>query len=197
MSIVKPGDSVSTVFSTDDTNGSGVGPSALPQGKIWRNGAVDNAVTVTIALVGGAALSIHSASFTIPVTYSVGDQVNLEIFYVTPFGGVPATAPFRAAVIFPWERTLSNVPAAPSVGPGADQVTIKIEDPASLFPVPDADVWITSDQAGMNVIAGTLQTDGAGEALFLLDDGVTYYLWMQKEGQKSIRGKQFVAQADP
>ncbi len=187
MSIVKPGDSIGVVFSTDDQNNSAVSPTGLPQGKLWRNGVIDNTVTVGMLLVGGVALSIHQATFTIPAAYSVGDQVQLGVFY---------GAGTRVADEFVWERTLSNVPAAPSVGPGADQVTIKITDPATLFPIADADVWITSDQAGMNTIAGTLQSDGAGEVLFLLDDGVTYYLWMQKEGTKSIRGKQFDAVAD-
>jgi hypothetical protein len=43
------------------------------------------------------------------------------------------------------------------------------------------DVWVTSDEAGTTVVAGTLQTDTNGEVVFLLDPG-TYYVWQQKTG---------------
>ena len=62
--------------------------------------------------------------------------------------------------------------------------------------VADADVWITSDSAGNTVIGGTLQTDSDGKAVFLLDAGTTYYLWMQKDGTNSILGESFTAVAD-
>ena len=181
MSSVKPGDSVLLLFTTEDQNRSAVVPTALPTAQLIQNGVADTGVTVFINAIGGG---VHQASFTIPGTYAQGDQVQLEVNYTTTG---------RVAVEYIWERTLTLIPV---VGVGADQVTITILDPATLFPVATADVWITSDQAGLNVIAGTIQTDGAGKALFLLDDGVTYYLWMQKEGQKSIPGDEFQAQAD-
>lgn len=182
MSSVNPGDTIVLQFVTTDQNHSVAAPAATPVGILVHNGVDDGAVTVTVAPV---TANEFAATFTIPSSYAFADQVQLKVNY---------TAGTRVAQEYIWERTLTIIPVA---GPGADNVTITITDPASLFPVADADVWITSDLAGMNVIAGTLQTDGAGEALFLLDDGVTYYLWMQKEGQKSITGQEFVAQADP
>ena len=157
MSSVKPGDSVVLLFTTEDQNRSAVVPTALPTAQLIENGVADTGVAVIITPVGAG---VHQASFTVPGTYNQGDQVQLEVNY---------TAGTRAAVEYIWERTLTLVPVA---GVGADQVTITITDPATLFPVATADVWITSDQAGLNVIAGTLQTDGAGQALFLLDDTV-------------------------
>ena len=82
-----------------------------------------------------------------------------------------------------------------SVGSGADTVTITIRD-LSSNPIPDSDVWITSDAAGNVVVAGTRQTDSNGRVVFLLDAGATYYLWSQKDGYNSNRGVQFVAVAD-
>jgi hypothetical protein len=79
-------------------------------------------------------------------------------------------------------------------GPGADECTINIK--VGGTPVPDADVWITSDAAGDTIVAGTLQTDSSGDVTFLLDAGNTYYLWMQKDGYNSIEGTSFVAVAD-
>lgn len=84
---------------------------------------------------------------------------------------------------------------ASNVGPGADSVTITINNQAG-DPVADADVWISSDPAGSNVIAGTLQTDSEGTATFLLDAGSHYYLWAQKDGMLSKHGELFTANAD-
>lgn len=81
-------------------------------------------------------------------------------------------------------------------GPGASPCTLVIEAPAGRA-VADADVWVSSDAAGAQVVAGTLQTNSVGRVRLLLDDGVTYYLWMQKDGINSILGQQFIAQADP
>lgn len=81
------------------------------------------------------------------------------------------------------------------VGPGADAVTLDFELPGDV-PIADADVWITSDAAGMTVIAGTLQTNSEGRVTFRLDDGCTYYAWLQKDGVNSIQGQAFVAERD-
>ncbi len=183
MSSVKPGDTVVLQFVTTDQNQSVAAPTGTPVGTLVQNGVDDGAVTVTVVPV---TASEFAATFTVPAGYVFGDQVQLKVAYsVTP----------RVALEYLWERTLTQLPGT-AAGSGADQVTITITDPDTLFPVADADVWISSDLAGLNVIAGTLQSDGAGQVLFLLDDSVTYYLWMQKEGQKDIRGKEFVAVAD-
>lgn len=79
-------------------------------------------------------------------------------------------------------------------GTGADSVTVTLTDNSQ--PIADADVWITSDAVGAVVVAGTLQTNSQGQVTFLLDSGVTYYLWMQKDGQNPINGQSFVAVRD-
>jgi hypothetical protein len=182
MSSVKPGDTVVLQFVTTDQNQSVATPTGTPVGTLVQNGVDDGAVTVTVVPVTS---SEFAATFTVPATYVFGDQVQLKVAYTAT----------RVAQDYLWERTLTQLPGT-AAGVGADQVTITITDPDTLFPVADADVWISSDLAGLNVIAGTLQSDGAGKVLFLLDAGVTYYLWMQKEGQKDIRGEEFVAVAD-
>ena len=50
-----------------------------------------------------------------------------------------------------------------------------------VVPLSDVDVWVTTDAAGQNVVANG-RTDGAGEVVFFLDDGVTYYIFQQKAG---------------
>lgn len=112
---------------------------------------------------------------------------------------IPSASAVAAAVRTNLATELARIDqpisAASSMGTGADQVTITIND-QSGDPIADADVWITSDAAGTNVVAGTLQTNSDGEALFLLDDGASYYLWAQKDGQNSRNGVAFVAEAD-
>jgi hypothetical protein len=78
---------------------------------------------------------------------------------------------------------------AGSTGSGGSPVTL------TGLP-PSTEVWITSDSAGATVVAGTLVTDGTGDATFLLDAGATYYLWAQKDGYEPILGQPFVAVAD-
>lgn len=81
-------------------------------------------------------------------------------------------------------------------GPGADQVTLTINDETTGDPIPDAQVWITSDVGGLVTVAGYDSTNADGEVVFMLDNGASYYLWMQKDGHQSIRARAFTAVAD-
>lgn len=90
------------------------------------------------------------------------------------------------------DAAISGVGGA--VGSGADSVTVTWTSEGN--PVADGDVWITTDSAGNNVIAGTLQTNTSGEATFQLDAGEVYYMWGQRSGVNSLTGIQFTAVAD-
>ena len=74
------------------------------------------------------------------------------------------------------ENALENAPGGAVAG--AISHTVTINDGTN--PISDVDVWITTDQAGTNVIAND-ETDGSGQATFQLDAG-TYYLWAQLAG---------------
>lgn len=89
------------------------------------------------------------------------------------------------------DAAISGVGGA--TGSGADSTTITLT--VSSVALPDASVWITLDSAGTTVVAGTLTTDDDGQAIFLLDAGSTYYLWVKKAGYADIRGTSFVASA--
>jgi hypothetical protein len=82
------------------------------------------------------------------------------------------------------------------VGTGADRCTQTFVNSDTGLPVADADLWITSDAAGDNVVAGTLQSNSSGQATFLLDAGTVYYFWAQKDGVNPILGERFTAEAD-
>ncbi len=92
---------------------------------------------------------------------------------------------------------LDKAGTASGVGvPGGDAVTITITDPTSGNPIADADVWVTSTASRTTVVDGTYQTNSSGEVTFTLSNGVTYYLWAQKDGRQAISGTQFQAVKD-
>lgn len=78
-------------------------------------------------------------------------------------------------------------------GPGATACVIEIK--SSGIPVPQAEVWLTSDQAGTTTVAGTLLTDSNGNVTFMLTVGNTYYVWMRKDGFQPFLGVPYVASA--
>ena len=81
--------------------------------------------------------------------------------------------------------TTNALEQAPSGGSGdavgsgstSHEVTVNVAG----SPEAGVDVWVSTDSAGSNVVAGTLVTDAFGKATFMLDSG-TYYLWAQKAG---------------
>lgn len=83
------------------------------------------------------------------------------------------------------EDTGTTIPAAIAgigglAGSGAISFPITVQDEDSN-PIDGVEVWVTTDSAGTNVVAGTLSTDALGLATFMLDAG-TYYVWRQKSG---------------
>lgn len=68
---------------------------------------------------------------------------------------------------------------AGSAGAGALETNITVQ--VSGLPVDGVEVWVTTDTAGSNVVAGALMTDTLGKCTFMLDPG-DYYLWRKKAG---------------
>lgn len=65
-------------------------------------------------------------------------------------------------------------------GAGSVSVPFTVTDNASN-PIDGVALWVSTDSAGTNVIAGTIYTNGSGLATFMLDPG-TYYVWLQRNG---------------
>lgn len=74
--IFKPGDAVVVQFPTQDQEGAGAAPDALPTAALYRNGVADAEVAVTVAAAAGES-ALFNASFTIPADYAVGDCVSM------------------------------------------------------------------------------------------------------------------------
>lgn len=73
---IRPGDSVTLQFVTHNaTTGADTDADSTPTGVLVRNGS-NTAVTVTIADVG---TGLYTAAWTIPDSYSAGDEVQLRV----------------------------------------------------------------------------------------------------------------------
>ena len=70
--------------------------------------------------------------------------------------------------------------AANTAGAGAITFTYTLTSSVDADPIADADVWVTSDEAGAIILASG-HTDQNGEVVFYLDAG-TVYVWRQKSG---------------
>jgi hypothetical protein len=80
------------------------------------------------------------------------------------------------------EDTGTTIPAmiAADSGAGAISHAYTLTDSADGNPIDGAEVWVTTDAAGVNVIAsGT--TNSSGIVTFMLDAG-TYYFWRKRSG---------------
>lgn len=101
---------------------------------------------------------------------------------------------------FSGKSTTSNVVVMPAViytvttitisGAGAVQVNLTITNDSQI-PIAQCKCWVTTDQAGTNVVAGTIITDNFGNISFMLDHG-TYYLWQAKSGFNFINPQTLV-----
>ncbi len=65
-------------------------------------------------------------------------------------------------------------------GAGANEWTYTLTDALTANPIPDADVWVSTDAGGSSVVASG-RTDQNGQITFYLDSG-TVYIWRQKSG---------------
>ncbi|MPZ50720.1 MAG: hypothetical protein GEU75_15715 [Dehalococcoidia bacterium] len=87
------------------------------------------------------------------------------------------------------ENALEETPSGSLTGPGALTRTVGIT--AGGNPIEGASVWVATDEAGSNVIAGPLTTDSNGEVTLLLDAG-SFYLWMQRDGFEPLLAEAIV-----
>lgn len=81
------------------------------------------------------------------------------------------------------------------VGPGAISHPVTVTEPDLVTPIDGVAVWVTTDIAGTNTIAGTLYTDALGRINgtigFMLNAG-TYYLWRERSGWNFANPQSFV-----
>lgn len=62
------------------------------------------------------------------------------------------------------------------VGPGSTPIQLTTVDDSG-DPIPGVAVYVSTDSAGANVVAGTLYSSDFGTVIFMLEAGSTYYVW--------------------
>jgi hypothetical protein len=130
------------------------------------------------------AATFISAGGTITQTQRFGtDQVMADTAGTTAIFarlGAPAGASVSADVAAVKAETASILADTAALGgAGSNSCTITVTD-GDGAPIEGCQVWITSDEAGTDVVAsGT--TSATGVATFMLDDG-TWYSWRQLNG---------------
>jgi hypothetical protein len=87
-------------------------------------------------------------------------------------------------------EAISEVLALVGGEAGSGAIAWTIECQVAGTPIEGVEVWVTTDEDGANVIAGTLITDSAGEVDFMLDAG-TYYAWRQLGGYNFTNPQSF------
>jgi hypothetical protein len=158
------------------------------------SGAELSARTVDVTIVDSAAKAVDDEAFTVE-TYG-----HAAAMYPTVYSGGSAGNPLTSGTGADQIAVdgAGNVAGVLSAGPGADAVTLRFfaDAPDNTVPLADADVWVTADGAGLNPVAGPLQTGSDGRVTFLLDAGDDYFAWAQKDGYQSVGGQPFTAVAD-
>ena len=79
-------------------------------------------------------------------------------------------------------------------GNGAEAVVLNVKT-AGGDPVAGADVWITTDSVGQDIVAGTVKTDAFGNTPTLHLDPGTYYRWAQISGYEFTNPLTFTVEA--
>lgn len=147
----RPGDVLRVEFPTaDPTTGDAVNADSLPTATLSRNGAVDVAVTVTVA---NKTTGLYEATCTIPEAYDEGDSISLRVIAtVDEVEGIDV--PFQdrlvgynfAATSPIYVTPVSSTVSIGEVTPWAEQIIVYKSGPFGPFTI------AVSDAAGSPLV---------------------------------------------
>jgi len=171
----------------------------------WDSSAFENIVTlvpsaadesiITVRLLDSA---LHTAAGISRFRFLGAGMIDIRDFSID---WIQVQATQEVAELFPtpgqisnavWNEDLVTTPTPANTagdfqvrsalcsGNGGIECTLTINDNGG-DPLQDAEVWVTSDVLSQNVVAGTKETNVAGEVVFMLDEGL-HYRWVQKNG---------------
>jgi hypothetical protein len=170
-------------------------------GQKWNGSAYENVVAAnwTNYTVAMTESGIGTGFFVGTIPSGAGPTIGpIDFSVFKRVGGTPATTdplvsigtydpvPSRLAGMLQADGSggyqftilaLARAPGGSLVGPGSESVTITVNN-SDNQPIGNVQVWISTDAAGNDVIAGTLLTDDFGVVEFLLDPG-SYYVWRE------------------
>lgn len=138
---------------------------------------IDDAITSRLA--AGSAVAIVTGSIEVN-TYAPG-QDPATLVWNTLLANIQTNSSIGKLLKDRVPYLDATVSSRLSAGVGSSTYSVTVTTDDGVTPISGASVWVTTDIAGVNVIAGTLTTNGAGVATFLLDPA-SYYLWRQAEG---------------
>jgi hypothetical protein len=124
----------------------------------------------------GEALSDAGGAGTPPTAEEIADQVWDEA--IAGHAGAGSTG-----------EALAAASAGSASGAGAITWVVEIDD--GTDPIEAAHVWVSTDEAGSNIVAGSLLTDSFGLVTFFLDAG-TYYVHVRKDGFNPLQAEETV-----
>jgi len=148
-------------------------------GSYWRQGGIRVDIpAVTLAAVGSA----HADG-----GFKEVDAVNMPGLYRfdLPDAAIATGADWvvitvQVAGCYVFFQMLSLTANIIDLGAGAIEWTYTLTDSVTGGPIDGAEIWVTSDSAGLYVLAsGTTNT--LGQVTFMLDAG-TVYVWARKSG---------------
>lgn len=167
---------------------------------IWSGSAIVNSANAIVATLpavpSGYATSANQATI-INQTNKIGTNSADSPNQVTAQTAAEAAATLAAAAATAIAAIASGstiVKATVAGQAGASPCTLTITANGSALS--GANVWITTDSAGAQVVAGILTTNSQGKVTVPLIAGDTYYVWMTAAGENPISGQSFVAVAD-
>lgn len=152
--------------------------------------AVTNAVIGDFRLTGGGttstlaspATATHSHNGHYTVALSTANTSAIGLLTISSGNSNHAMPPSRFQVVnaATYDAYFALTGGGGAAGSGSVSVPFTVNDNASN-PIDGVALWVSTDSAGTNVIAGTIYTNGSGLATFMLDPG-SYYVWLQRNG---------------
>jgi len=179
--------SISNILSTLDDNVANKLTSILTDtAEISNLGAgSDSAILSTLDSLLPSILAdtrtLSNATYGLDALESLSSQILEDTAQISNLGAA-GTSAILSTLDGPITTLLDSIVADTGAmgGAGAIEWTYTLTDSVTGLPIDGAEVWVTTDSAGANVIAsGT--TDSSGVATFWLD-AATVYIWRKKAG---------------
>ena len=178
---IQAGESCNLTGTLKDTSGVAVTPATLlltlydeTSGAIVnsRNGQDVNGANGGTVVDGVYTIELDASDTAIMGNLATGSTQNRIARVAYTWDDGDSTRTGIEEFIFPVEK----MQVAEGVGGGSLEVTITITD-ADSNPIPNANVYLTSDAAGTTIIAGPVLTNASGVTPTLSVDAGTVYRW--------------------
>ncbi|HSW83552.1 MAG TPA: hypothetical protein VLH12_08760 [Usitatibacter sp.] len=149
-----------------------------------------------VITLGQSGLTVTASVYLLGVLKASGiacPEIGVTGAYAGDFTATPNVAGVYNVEFFASGSTISSgggqivwngtkeLTVADVAGAGAFTWAYTLTNLVTGLPIADADVWVTSDAGGANVLASG-RTNANGVVTFFLDAGTTVYVWRQKSG---------------